>query len=112
MGIGRETEESAIKRIRATIIALIVLFAPLGVYAVPNIYELKIDGLGCPFCAYGIEKKLSTLEGVQRIGVELKKGAVIVTMAEGATLTETEAHEAVQDAGFALRAFSQIQGGK
>lgn len=27
-------------------------------------YKLRVDGLACPFCAYGIEKKLGALEGV------------------------------------------------
>ena len=97
-------------RISATFLMLVMLLAPLGAQAGPNIYQLKIDGLGCPFCAYGIEKKLSTVEGVEKIDVKLKKGAVIVTMAEGTALTETQALKAVKDAGFTLRAFSQIQG--
>ena len=96
--------------IRQAAIVLAFLMLPVAAYAAPNVYQLKVDGLACPFCAYGIEKKLSTLEGVKRVDVELKKGAVIVTMTEGTALTETQALKAVKDAGFTLRAFSQIQG--
>lgn len=99
-------------RIRATVIALAFLLVSLAAYAAPNVYQLKVDGLACPFCAYGIEKKLSTLEGVQKVDIELKKGLVVVTMAEDAALTETQTHEAVRDAGFTLRGFSQTQGGE
>ena len=100
------------KRIRATVITLAILLAPLAAYAAPNVYQLKVDGLACPFCAYGIEKELGTLEGVEKIDVELKKGAVVVTMAEGTVLTESQATEAVQDAGFTLRAFSLMPAGE
>lgn len=100
------------KRIPLTVITLAFLLAPLAIYAAPNVYQLKVDGLACPFCAYGIEKQLSTLQGVQKVDIELKEGLVLVTMAEKSTLTETQAAEAVRDAGFTLRGFSQTQGGE
>lgn len=96
------------KQRHTILVALIILLAPLALHAVPNLYQLTVDGLACPFCAYGIEKKLSTVEGVERIDIDLKKGAVIVTMSEGIVLTEAQAAEAVRDAGFTLRAFSLV----
>ncbi len=39
--------------------------------AAPPAYKLRVDGLACPFCAYGIEKQLSKLEGVERIDVDI-----------------------------------------
>ncbi len=70
-------------------------------------YRVGVDGLACPFCAYGIEKKLSSIHGVKDIKVDIKKGEVIVTMAEGVNLSEQLAREKVRDAGFTLRSFSQ-----
>jgi mercuric ion binding protein len=94
-------------RLRATVIVLALVFAPLGAYSAPNVYELQVDGLACPFCVYGIEKKLSAIHGVERIEVDIKKGQVIVIMAEGVRLSEERARQAVTDAGFTLRAFSE-----
>lgn len=54
-------------------------------------YRLEVAGLACPFCAYGIEKQLNALEGVERVETQIKEGAVIVTMTEGATLDEATA---------------------
>ncbi len=71
-------------------------------------YQLGVDGLACPFCAYGVEKKLSSIEGVEDIKVDIEKGQVIVTMADGSPLTETLAGEKVGQAGFTLRSFSQV----
>ncbi|MGN2393298.1 heavy-metal-associated domain-containing protein, partial [Pelomicrobium sp. G1] len=33
-------------------------------------YWLQVDGLACPFCAYGIEKKLRALDGVDKVKVD------------------------------------------
>jgi len=49
-------------------------------------YNLYVDGLACPFCAYGIEKQLSKIEGVEKIDIDIGAGAVTVTMARGAKL--------------------------
>ncbi len=77
--------------------------------AAPPAYKLRVDGLACPFCAYGIEKQLSKLEGVARIDVDIAKGAVTVKLNEGATLDEAAAKAAVKRAGFTLRAFEQVE---
>ena len=77
--------------------------------AAPPAYKLHVDGLACPFCAYGIEKQLSKLEGVARIDVDIKKGTVIVKLNEGATLDAATAKAAVKRAGFTLRAFEQVE---
>ncbi len=68
-------------------------------------YLLQVDGLACPFCAYGIEKQLTSLQGVQDVVVDLNAGAVEVTMIDGASLSETAANQAVKDAGFTLKGF-------
>ena len=68
-------------------------------------YKLYVDGLACPFCAYGVEKKVGGLEGVEKIDIDIDEGVVAVTMAEGATLDEVAAKRAVDEAGFSLRAF-------
>lgn len=77
-----------------------------GVLAAPPAYQLRVDGLSCPFCAYGIEKKLGALPGVQSVETHIADGRVIVTMQEGATLAEAAARQAVKDAGFSLRQFA------
>lgn len=68
-------------------------------------YELEVDGLACPFCAYGIEKQLLALDGVKSVEVDLEEGAVVVRTANDATLERTQAEAAVEDAGFELKDF-------
>lgn len=38
-----------------------------GALAAPAVYQLHVDGLACPFCAYGIEKKLGEVKGVRAV---------------------------------------------
>lgn len=87
-----------------------LMLAVTTAFAEQQIYRLRVDGLACPFCAYGIEKKLGVIKGVQRIEVDIGAGAVTVTMVEGATLDEAAARKAVKEAGFSLRSFEQVHG--
>lgn len=93
---------------RMTIALSLVLIAT-GVLAAPASYRLRVDGLACPFCAYGIEKKLGALEGVQSVETNIKDGVVIVIMQDGATLDEATAKKAVKEAGFSLRKLEPVQ---
>ncbi|MDP2681470.1 MAG: heavy-metal-associated domain-containing protein [Deltaproteobacteria bacterium] len=90
-------------------IALSLILVATSVLAAPASYRLRVDGLACPFCAYGIEKKLGALEGVQSVETHIKDGVVIVTMKGGVTLDEATAKKAVKEAGFNLRSFEQTQ---
>ena len=29
-------------------------------------FEVQVDGLGCPFCAYGLEKKFKEFKGIKK----------------------------------------------
>lgn len=90
-------------------IVLGLILVTTSVLAAPATYQLRVDGLSCPFCAYGIEKKLGALEGVQSIKTNIKDGVVIVIMKDGATLNEATAKKAVKEAGFSLRKLEPVQ---
>ena len=70
-------------------------------------YRMRVDGLACPYCAYGIEKKLKEIEGVGKIDVDLNAGLVIVDVAEGTSLTEPQMKTLFQDAGFTYRSMTE-----
>ena len=100
------------KPVRTAVLALALLFASIAAQAKPLIYELAVDGLACPFCAYGIEKKLGAIAGVSGIEIDIDKGVVRVTMAEGARLREPAARKAVNSAGCTLRRFARPDGAR
>ena len=90
-----------------TAIWLGLMLLASSVYAAGPSYRIEVDGLACPFCAYGIEKKLNASPGVERVETDIKHGVVIVTMDDGAALDETAAKRAVKEAGFTLKGFKR-----
>ena len=93
---------------RLLIVGLFLVFAPVAAMAVSPTYKLQVDGLACPFCAYGVEKKLNAVNGVKAIEIDIKSGTITVTMTDGATLDEAKARTAVEAAGFALGGFQNL----
>lgn len=86
--------------------AMLVVLAMAGAaWAQSHVYRVRVDGLACPFCAYGIEKTLGRVDGVKGVDIDIDKGTVFVTMAQGATLDEATTRQAVSRAGFTMRGF-------
>ena len=96
------------KTISGFLIILATMFAPLAHAA--SHYSLQVDGLACPFCAYGIEKKLSTIKGLKVVSVDVEQGRISVTLPNGTTLSEHQARDKIQQAGFTLRGITQVEG--
>ena len=90
---------------RTGLVLALMLFAATAALADSHVYKLYVDGLACPFCAYGVEKKVGGLEGVEKVDIDIDEGLVAVTLADGATLDEATASRAVDEAGFTLRKF-------
>ena len=100
---------------RTLLAALVIAFAipaGLAVAGEKATYAIGVDGLACPFCAYGIEKQLGRIAGVETVLTDIESGTVAVTMEEGATLEEAAATNAVEDAGFTLRSFERKAAGE
>lgn len=68
-------------------------------------YELSVDGLACPYCAYGIEKKILALKGVESdsLDIKLNEGLVVFNADTDKQISEDSLKELVNDAGFTLR---------
>ena len=56
-------------------------------------YQLQVNGLVCPFCAFNIEKNVGKLDGVKEVKANLEKGLVSVLVADGKTLSEEVVRE-------------------
>ena len=64
--------------------------------------ELRVNGLSCPFCAFGIEKKLLAVDGVQAVEVYLDEGRLALTFEGDNQATVSDLEKAVEKAGFEL----------
>ena len=70
-------------KISTIVLIFTVITASSYSFAAGTQYQLRVDGLACPFCAYGIEKNFTRTEGVESVDIDLKNGLVIVNTAEG-----------------------------
>ena len=87
---------------------IITLAVSAQVRAGETQYQMRIDGLACPYCAYGIEKNLKKIDGVGKIEVDLNNGLVTVNVAAGVTLTEEQMSKLFTDSGFTFRSMSMV----
>ncbi len=72
-------------------------------------YVIAVDGLSCPFCAYGMEKKLKKIKGVESVEIDLDKGEAVVIAKAGTTIKEESLHKAVKEAGFTVSSLETIE---
>ena len=89
------------KKMIVTII--LALIWSVSALAAGTQYQMRVDGLACPYCAYGIEKKLNAIDGVEKIDFDLENGLVIVNVIEGVKLSDEQMTQLFDDAGFSYR---------
>lgn len=61
---------------------------------------IHVKGISCPFCAYGLEKKLKGLEGVTDFSMDLEGGKAEVFFSDRDLIKMPEIENAVRDSGF------------
>ncbi len=73
--------------------------------------SVQVDGLSCPFCAYGLEKRLRKVENVAKLEIQVDEGRAVVKPEPGTSLDLAELEQAVRDGGFTPRDLSlTVQG--
>lgn len=84
---------------------VVPLLAPPAAQAQVEQVSLRVDGLACPFCAYGLEKKVSKLAGYQpdTYTVKINDGVVSFRWRRDKPLDLAAVERAVDTAGFTLR---------
>ncbi len=87
----------------SVIIFLTGTFLPRAAHSRILEVTVTVEGLACPFCAYGIEKKLKRVEGVRSIDVEMERGVVIITAENDRSVNIGQVPGAVEDSGFSLK---------
>ena len=68
---------------------------------------IQVDGLSCPFCAYGLEKHLKKVTGVEGVDINMKDGKAIVRLKSDAQVDDAELKAAVKKAGFTARGITR-----
>jgi copper chaperone CopZ len=63
-------------------------------------YEIQVDGLGCPFCAYGLEKKFKEFKGIKDIAINIETGDFSFTYPAEKPLSMQQVIDQVNEAGY------------
>ncbi len=89
--------------------AAVLTVAPSLALAAVEQVSVRIDGLACPFCAYNIEKRVKTLDGVERdarIVTSVERGTATFPWKPGVDFDPAAVRKAVRQAGFTPREIS------
>lgn len=86
-----------------------LLFAS-PVLAEDKTYELRVDGMTCPFCSATSEKALRKIDGVNAVSTDLERGVITVCAADSAALSDAQMHELFLAKGFTYRSMEQHSG--
>ena len=88
------------------VIKMILIMFLLGIsstLAQSSEVKVRVDGLSCPFCAYGLEKKLNDLDGVDSIFIDFEEGLVLMQVTDLENISEEEIRTKIEEAGFTPR---------
>ena len=96
------------KILLTSLLAILIFGANASATASQNQYVIRADGLACAYCAYGIEKKLMKITGVEYVDIDLKKGQVLVQGAQSLELTAPQLKTLFNDAGFTFRTLEKL----
>ena len=72
--------------------------------------RLKVDGMVCPFCAYGLEKRLEEIASIDAVLIQISDGLVQIRTKEDQELTDEALTDAVRKSGFTLREIERLEG--
>lgn len=86
--------------------AALISGVPLSASAQVETAAVKLDGLSCAFCAYGLEKRLKKVEGVEKLEIRVDQGTANLTVKKGKALSIEAVEKAVKDGGFTPREIS------
>lgn len=86
----------------------IILIVLVIFMAVPEIqaqksfdqFEVQVDGLGCPFCAYGLEKKFKEFKGIKKVKIDIETGDFSFAYPTEKALTIEDVEQQVHKAGY------------
>lgn len=89
---------------------IIVIFLSIMMVAISNPifaqsksmdeFSVQVDGLGCPFCAYGLEKKFKELKGIKKVKIEMETGMMDFKYPTDKALTIEQVEKQVEKAGY------------
>lgn len=63
-------------------------------------FTVQVDGLGCPFCAFGLEKKFKEFKGIKEVAIDIETGVFKFLYPSDKALAMTDVEKQVVKAGY------------
>ena len=70
-------------------------------------YDIRVDGITCPFCVATSERALKKIEGVHSVGSNLETGTIFVCADSKVAFTDAQLKQLFRDKGFTYRSFEK-----
>lgn len=86
-------------------ISLVIMLALLPFFSNAQLLEVEqsVFGMDCAPCAYGVEKGLKNIEGIQTVKVSLNQGKAYITLQPDNQVSLSEIQQKVKSNGFSSR---------
>ena len=96
---------------KRTILFFVALIATGTVALADDVqYDIRVDGITCPFCVATSERALKKIDGVHGVGSNLETGTIFVCADSHVTLTDAQLKQLFRDKGFTYRSFTKASG--
>lgn len=93
-------------RVVVQALLLAAMVAPSAALAQITTVSIRVDGLACPFCAYGLEREIKAVEGTKEPVINIEEGVVTFTPVGDVSIDFDGLRAAVKKAGFTPRAIT------
>ena len=88
------------KKYIISIIVALMTFSGMQAQKQVDNYHIQVDGLGCPFCAYGLEKKFKEFKGIKKVSIKIETGDFSFTFPAEKPLSMDAIIKQVKKAGY------------
>lgn len=86
-----------------SVLLVLATLAASPVWSQVESVKMRVDGLACPFCAYGLEKRIKDVPGVSNIEIRVQDGVLLLDADPDEAIALDHLEPAVEKAGFTAR---------
>ena len=93
--------------VRTILLSVVLALSSTAVFADVQ-YNIRVDGITCPFCVATSERALKKISGVHAVGANLETGTIFVCADSRVTFTDPQLKELFLNKGFTYRSFEKV----
>jgi len=95
---------------KSLLFTLAIIFFLVGNIAAADLqYNMRVDGITCPFCVATSAKELKKIDGVKQVSSDLEKGLIKVCADEKVIFTDEQLTKLFVEKGFSFRNMKKLE---